>query len=149
LSVESCNTWLRQYVRDCGAVAGTVHLQENHGLRLVAAVNIPEKVQQVVEWVPSGKGMAGQALQRGEPIFTCNLKDDSSGAVRPGAKAVDAEAAIALPVKDQAGTIVAVVGIAFAHERSFSSADIEAYVAKATSFVSQLNGGLSASEIEG
>ena len=145
--VESCNTWLTQYVRDCGAVAGTVHLQENDGLRLVAAVNIPAKVQQVVEWVPSGKGMAGQALLRGEPIFTCNLKDDSSGAVRPGAKAVDAEAAIALPVRDRAEAIVAVVGIAFAHERSFSSEDIGTYVAKATSLVSQLSRGSSASAI--
>jgi hypothetical protein len=81
--------------------------------------------------------MAGQALLRGEPIFTCNLKDDSSGAVRPGAKAVDAAAAIALPLRDQTEAIVAVVGIAFANERLFSPADIDAYMVKATSFLSQ------------
>lgn len=147
--VEWCNAWLEQYVRDCGAVAGTVHLRENDGLRLVAAVNIPGKVQQVVEWVPSGKGMAGQALVRGEPIFACNLKDDSSGAVRPGAKAVDARAAIALPVRDEADAIVAVVGIAFTQERPFSSADITRYVDKAKSLVLQIGSGLSASTIRG
>ena len=136
--VEWCKSWLEQYVQECGAVAGSVHLRESDGLRLVAAVNIPEKVQQVVDWVPSGKGMAGQALARGEPIFTCNLKDDSSGAVRPGAKAVDAQAAVALPVQDEAGTIAAVVGIAFAQERSFSSADITDYLVKAKSLVAQI-----------
>lgn len=135
--IDDCNTWLRQFVADCDAIAGTVHVHEGEGLRLVAAVNIPEKVQQIVEWVPSGKGMAGQALLRGEPIFTCNLKDDSSGAVRPGAKAVDAAAAIALPLRDQTEAIVAVVGIAFANERLFSPAEMDAYIVKATSFLSQ------------
>ena len=139
--VEWCNDWLKQYIRDCGAVAGSVHLRESDGLRLAAAVNIPEKVQQIVEWVPSGKGMAGQALARGEPIFTCNLKDDSSGAVRPGAKAVDAQAAVALPVRNEAGTIVAVVGIAFAQERSFSAADITGYVFQAEGLVPQIRSG--------
>lgn len=93
--------------------------------------------------------MAGQALLRGEPIFTCNLKDDSSGVVRPGAKAVNAEAAIALPVRNEVGTIVAVVGIAFAHERPFSSADIRTYVAKANSLMSQISHGSSGSAIAG
>jgi L-methionine (R)-S-oxide reductase len=147
LIVEWCNTWLKQYVRECDAVAGSVHMRENDGLRLVAEVNIPEKVQRVVEWVPSGKGMAGQALVRGEPIFTCDLQDDSSGAVRPGAKAVDAHAAIALPVQDEAGTIVAVVGIAFAQERPFSSADITSYLVKAKSLMPQIRSGQSASTV--
>ena len=80
-------------------------------------MNIPPKVIEVVSWVPSGKGMAGLALQRGESIQTCNPKEDRSGAVKPGAKAVNAQAAIALPVRNPSGEIVAVVGAAFADER--------------------------------
>jgi len=35
--------------------------------------------------------MAGLALERKQPIHTCHLKEDRSGNVRPGAKAVDAQ----------------------------------------------------------
>jgi hypothetical protein len=48
------------------------------------------------------------------------LKTDTSGDVRPGAKAVDAGAALAIPVRDASGSVRAVVGIAFrgVHELS-------------------------------
>src|SRR6478672_9658343 len=89
--------WLESFLAQHGATSGTVHLARDGGLRLAAAVNIPPPVQQVVAWVPSGKGMAGLALERHEPILTCNLKEDNSGNIRPGAKAVNAQAAVALP----------------------------------------------------
>lgn len=121
---EGLQIWLGDFLREAGATAGTVHLCESGGLRLRAAVNIPEPVQQVVAWVPSGKGMAGLALERGEPVTTCNLQDDRSGSVRPGAKAVNAQAAIALPVRDSAGAIIAVLGAAFAEEREIGAAEM-------------------------
>src|SRR5437588_4852679 len=109
-------SWLGGFLNEAGAVAGTVHRHTDGGLRLSAAINIPAPVQQVVEWVPSGKGMAGLALERGEPVQTCNLQEDRSGAVKPGARAVNAQAAVALPVRDESGAIVAVVGAAFREE---------------------------------
>jgi len=86
----------------------------------------------VVAWVPNGKGMAGLALERKEPIQTCNLKDDSSGNVRPGAKAVNAQAAVALPVSDGATGVRAVVGIAFPDEREFTKAELDDLTAAAS-----------------
>jgi L-methionine (R)-S-oxide reductase len=94
-------------------------------LRLTAAVNIPPPVQQIVAWVPNGKGMAGLALQRREPVQTCNLQEDRSGDVKPGAKAVNAQAAVAIPVQNAEGSVRAVVGIAFQDEREFTSADLD------------------------
>ncbi len=138
LRVSWCDVWLANYLRSLGAVAGSVHLAEGDGLRLAGAVNLPEKVQEVVEWVPSGKGMAGQALVRGEPVFTCNLKDDSSGAVRPGAKAVEAQAAVAMPIRDSAKDIIAVLGFAFADHREFTPDDLANFAAKAVSLVSAI-----------
>jgi hypothetical protein len=116
--------WLGGFLGEIGAIAGTVHLCEHGGLRLAAAVNIPEAVQQVVAWVPSGKGMAGLALERGEPVTTCNLSDDRSGNVRPGAKAVNAQAAVALPIRSRQGPIIAVVGAAFAEERDIGESEL-------------------------
>jgi hypothetical protein len=125
MSPDSLQSWLARFLNDAGAVAGTVHLYQDGGLRLAASINIPPKVQEIVAWVPNGKGMAGLALERGEPVQTCNLKEDQSGAVRPGAKAVDAQAAIALPVREADGAIFAVVGAAFAEEREIQGAELE------------------------
>jgi hypothetical protein len=118
-------SWLSGFLNDAGAVAGTVHVHERGGLRLAAAVNIPAPVQEVVAWVPSGKGMAGLALERGEPVQTCNQQEDRSGAVKPGAKAVNAQAAVAMPVRDSACVIVAVVGVAFVDEREIQGQELE------------------------
>ena len=74
----------------------------------------------------SGKGMAGLAWQHDKPIQTCNLKDDNSGAVKPGAKAVDARAAVALPVHDAAGAVRAIVGLAWMDERVLDDATLDA-----------------------
>ena len=122
---EMMQSWLSKFISEAGAVAGTVHMTENGGLRLCAAQNIPAKVQEVVAWVPSGKGMAGLALERGEAVQTCNLQEDRSGAVKPGAKAVDAKAAVALPVRGPDGSVIAVVGVAFMDDREISPAELE------------------------
>ena len=124
-TTSAVQSWLLAFLSKADGVAGTVHLCRDGGLRLAAAVNIPPKVMEVVTWVPSGKGMAGLALERGESIQTCNLQEDRSGAVKPGAKAVNAQAAIAMPVRKEGGEIVAVVGAAFADERVIEEAELD------------------------
>ena len=124
--------WLAGFLSRNHACAGTIHVFENGGLRLASAINIPPPVQQVVAWVPFGKGMAGLALERKEPVHTCNLKEDNSGNVKPGAKAVDAQAAVAIPVLDSAGSVAAVVGIAFREERDITGAELQELVRMAS-----------------
>lgn len=118
--------WLREYVQNNGAVAGTVHLREGDQLQLRAAINIPPKVAEVVRHIPRGKGMAGLAWERDEPVHTCNLKTDQSGDVRPGAKAVDANAAVAIPIHDAHGALRGVVGIAYMGEREITLGELDA-----------------------
>lgn len=124
--------WLQSFLTQFHATAGTIHLHEGGGLRLAAAINIPVPIQEVVAWVPNGKGMAGLALQRREPVYTCNLKDSDSGDVRPGAKLVEARGAVAIPVPDPAGNVRAVVGIAFPEEREFARAELERLIEAAS-----------------
>lgn len=123
---ETMNNWLRDLLGRHAAVAGTVHVVQDGVLAIKAAHNIPPKVQEVTAAIPIGKGMAGLAWQHDKPIQTCNLKDDNSGAVKPGAKAVDARAAVALPVHDGAGTVRAVVGLAWMDERVLDDATLAA-----------------------
>ena len=113
--------WLESLIAELGGVAGTVHVQRGEDLYLVAAHNIPPKVAEIVTHVPRGKGMAGIAQVQKKPVQTCNLQTDETGNVRAGAKAVDAQAAIALPVFDGSGAVRAVVGIAWSQEREIES----------------------------
>jgi L-methionine (R)-S-oxide reductase len=121
---ESMNAWLRDLIARHGAVAGTVHRVHGDVLEIIAAVNIPPKVQELTATVPLGKGMAGLAWQHDKPIQTCNLKEDTSGQVRPGAKAVDAKAAVALPVHDGDGVVRAIVGLAWMDERELAESEL-------------------------
>ena len=117
--------WLETFVRETGGIAGTVHMVTSpEELTLAAAVRIPEHVKAIVQRVPRGKGMAGLALERDEAISTCNIKTDATGQVRPGARAVDAKAGVALPVHDAAGKVRAVVGIAFTDEKALSESEL-------------------------
>ncbi len=123
-AANAIETWLRTWIETNGGVAGTVHLRQGDDLMLSASVNIPPPVVSVVRIVPKGKGMAGLAFERNAPVSTCNLKTDSTGDVRPGAKAVNANAAVAIPIHDGAGEIRGVVGIAYMGEREMDESEL-------------------------
>ena len=130
---ESINEWLRGLLGRHGAVAGSVHVVSGDHLAIAAAVNIPPKVQEITAQIPMGKGMAGLAWQHDKPIQTCNLKEDTSGQVKPGAKAVDGKAAVALPVHDASGMVRAIVGLAWTDERELSDAELSTIATDAAS----------------
>lgn len=119
---QALQDWLISLLDKEGAVAGSIHLQRGQDLVLAACHNLPPPVIAAVELVPRGKGMAGLAQIRKEPVQTCNLQDDESGQVRPGARAVNAQAAVALPVLTDHGEVRGVVGLAWAHEGSLNEA---------------------------
>jgi|SRR5580704_9171374 L-methionine (R)-S-oxide reductase len=127
------NEWLRALLGRHRAVAGTVHVVRGDILAIAGAINIPPKVQEVTAQIPIGKGMAGLAWQHDKPIQTCNLKEDASGAVKPGAKAVDAKAAVALPIHDGAGLVRAIVGLAWMHDNELSKGELDAIAEDAAS----------------
>jgi hypothetical protein len=123
--MSSIDDWLNDFVKANGGVAGTVHVREGEDLVLASALRIPEKVRALVGRIPRGKGMAGLAFERQAPVHTCNLATDTSGDVRPGARAVDAQAAVALPIFDEAGAVRGVVGIAYADEKTLEQGELE------------------------
>jgi L-methionine (R)-S-oxide reductase len=123
--------WLESFIAELGGCAGTVHVQREDDLYLTAAHQIPDDVVAIVSHVPHGKGMAGVAQVKKQPVQTCNLQTDNSGNIKPGARAVNAQAAIALPVMDDAGAIRAVVGIAWMDESEIGAAEQAAMMDKA------------------
>lgn len=108
------------------AETGTVHLLEQESiLHLKAASSgIPEVVLNAVRTVPVGKGLAGLAVERREPVTVCNIQTDTSGDVRPGARATGMEGAIVVPIMRGAEAVGA-LGIANRAERTFTREETE------------------------
>ena len=83
---------------DC--TTGTIHfLDEKSGLLKVRAhQGIPPFLIPKLSEIPIGKGMAGIAAERREPVEMCNLQTDASGVARPNAKETKVEGSIAVPM---------------------------------------------------
>lgn len=108
------------------AEAGTVHLLGPDSLLHLKAASpgIPDVVLNAVRTVPIGKGMAGLAVERREPITTCNIQADASGDVQGGAKATGMEGAIVVPIL-RGGEAVGALGVANREERTFTAEETE------------------------
>ena len=128
---------LAAILKEFSADSGTVHLMGSDGqLYLVAAIGIPDAVVEKVGVVPVGKGMAGLAAERREPVNLCNLQTDTSGDARPGAKATGLQGSIALPIL-MGGRVAGVLGVANQSERVFSDEDIERLMAAAPGLLAE------------
>lgn len=117
---------LRDALEEFDCVAGTIHLKEGDALTLAAHVGMPEEVLERVERVPIGKGMAGLAAERVEPVQVCNLQTDDSGVAESGAKATGLEGTIAAPMLGPDGELEGVIGVGKAGEYEFSDEEAEA-----------------------
>ena len=106
------------------ADSGTIHLLAEDGvLHLKASQGIPEGVLQIVERIPVGKGMAGLAVERAEPVNACNIQTDTSGDVRPEAKKTGMEGALVVPIM-QGRLATGALGVANRSERTFTDEEI-------------------------
>jgi len=117
---------LSRILKHFGADSGTIHLLgEGNLLHLKAAsAGIPQFVLDTVKTIPIGKGMAGLAVERKEPVTTCNIQTDTTGDVRSGAKKTGLQGSLVVPIlKD--GAAVGALGIANREERTFSEAETE------------------------
>jgi L-methionine (R)-S-oxide reductase len=108
-----------------GADTGTIHLIEDGVLTLKAHHGLPPHVAEIVAKVPVGKGMAGLAAERNEPVSSCNIQQDRSGDVRPGAKATGVHGAVAVPIRDGNGAVVGVLGVGVHRDYEYTAEETE------------------------
>lgn len=137
LSTGSIDAVLAAAIEHFGCQAGTVHLLRDGVLKLAAHKNIPPPVVQIVETVPIGKGMAGLAAERREPITICNLQTDASGQVRPGAKATGMEGSLAVPMLAD-GELRGVLGIAKAEAYDWPQPEVDVLTQIAAALAARL-----------
>lgn len=117
--------------------AGTWHTLEDNTLHLKASCHIPPPVLAVIQSVPVGKGIAGLAAERRQPVSLCNLQTDESGQARPGAKATGMEGSLAVPAFSPAGDLKGVLGIAKPTAHDWSETEKKAVLAAAAVFAAR------------
>jgi L-methionine (R)-S-oxide reductase len=113
---------------DC--VVGTVHtLDAATGmLKLRARKGIPDSILDKVRMIPIGKGMAGIAAERRQPVQVCNLQTDASGVAKPGAKDTKMEGSISAPMLS-GGNLKGTVGVAKPIPYEFTDAESDLLLA--------------------
>lgn len=116
---------LARIVDHFNADSGTIHFLGADGLLHLAAATpgMPDVVLTTIRTIPIGKGMAGLAAERKQPVSSCNIQTDKTGDVRPGARATAMAGAIVVPIfKDEA--VVGTLGIANRAERDYTDDEI-------------------------
>lgn len=116
---------LARIVSAVAADSGTIHYLASDGLlHLEAATEgMPPHVLAIIRQIPVGKGMAGLAVERRQPVDACNIQTDTSGDVRPGAKATAMAGAIVVPIF-KGDEVIGALGVANRTERTFTEAEI-------------------------
>jgi L-methionine (R)-S-oxide reductase len=142
LQTKGIGDALAAIVAHFGADSGTAHLLAEDGLLHLAAATpgIPEPVLAAIKTIPVGKGMAGLAVERGRPIDACNIQTDTSGSVRPGARATGLSGAVVVPMF-RGEAVAGALGIATRHERIFSKEEIEELLGAGRAMAAQASGG--------
>ncbi len=104
------------------ADSGTIHVKAPDKMLLLLAAwagPMPEPVLNVIREIPWGKGMAGAAAERVEPVGTCNLQTTESADVRPGARATQLRGALVVPMM-LGDEVVGTFGVGTNGERTFT-----------------------------
>lgn len=111
---------LEEIISEFGADSGSIHLIEDGILMLKAHAGIPPQVVEIVSRVPIGKGMAGLAAERNEPVSSCNIQSDETGNVKAGARQTGVGGAIVVPIRNLRGEAVGALGIGVRRQHDYT-----------------------------
>lgn len=108
--------WLKKFVGEQRALAGIVYERgaQDDLLILAAAYNLPALAVASARTVHRGQGLAGLAFERNATLSTCTGRPRRRLTLP---MLVPQEAAVALPIQDASGEVLALVYLVFPHER--------------------------------
>ena len=118
--------FLSEILMDFGCTTGTIHIMNKKSkiLHLKAHQGVPEFLLPKISEIEMGKGMAGIAAERRQPVQLCNLQTDISGVARPAAKETKVEGSIAVPMLLD-GELYGTLGIAKPSAYMFTEKEIK------------------------
>ncbi len=118
--------FLNDVAQEFDCTTATLHRLDpaDRHLKLVAAKAIPPQLMPIIQSIPVGKGIAGAAAERQQPVELCNLQTDPSGVAKPGAKQTQVQGSLAVPVMD-GGRLCGTLGIGKLIPYDFGDAEKE------------------------
>ncbi len=131
--------FLTQTIAEFACTTGTLHRLDpaDRHLKLVAHQGIPAALMPIIQSIPVGKGIAGVAAERQEPVEMCNLQTDTSGVAKPGAKQTQVQGTLAVPVMD-GERLCGTLGIGKLVPYDFTTEEKDRLMRKARSVAAQL-----------
>ena len=121
---------LVQVLENFACVTGTLHRTDPSTglLMLVTQHGIPPHVLPMllpkIDNIPFGKGIAGCAAQRKEPVQLCNLQEDLGGVAKPEAQKTNVQGALAVPIVGRDGKVIGVLGIGKMQPYEFNDSEV-------------------------
>jgi signal transduction protein with GAF and PtsI domain len=105
---------------------GTIHrtAADEVTLGLVCQIGVPEFLLSKIANIPFGKGIAGAAAERAEPVELCNLQQDLGGVAQPSAQQTGVSGSIAVPIISKvSGAVIGTLGIGKSVPHEFTTAE--------------------------
>lgn len=125
---EDWKARLASILADFGCQTGTIHETAGDGatLTLVSQIGVPDSLLDKISIIPFGKGIAGVAAERKEPVELCNLQQDLGGVAKVSARQTGVSGSIAVPIFSQkSGDVIGTLGIGKYAPYEFSNAEKE------------------------
>lgn len=119
---------LKGLLDETGCQTGTLHRTTPDGasLALVCEIGVPEALLDRISQIPIGKGIAGAAAERKEPVTLCNLQQDLGGVAKPDARMTGVSGSVAVPIfaVSQPGAVAGTLGIGKHQPHDFTQQEI-------------------------
>ena len=107
-----------------GCQTGTIHRSTPEGglLQLICQIGVPESLLEKITRIPFGKGIAGAAAERKEPVTLCNLQQDLGGVAKPDARKTGVSGSLAVPIfATGSDEVIGTLGIGKVNPHEFSA----------------------------
>lgn len=123
---EGTRAWLGEVLQSFNCQTGTLHKADGEWLDLVVQIGVPDFLLPKIARIPFGKGIAGAAAERREPVELCNLQQDLGGVARPDARETKVSGSLAVPVFSPDGaTVLGTLGIGMQDPHDFTEEEKE------------------------
>lgn len=116
---------LADILESFGCQTGTLHqASDGRTLTLVCQIGVPDSLLEKISSIPFGKGIAGAAAERGEPVELCNLQQDTGGVAELDAKRTGVSGSLAVPVfSGKSRCVIGTLGIGKFQPYEFTPAE--------------------------
>lgn len=133
-NIQSIQFLMDQLLAELSCQTGTIHrtCPEGQILSLIWQVGVPDILLGKISSIPFGKGIAGVAAERQEPVELCNLQENLGGIANLDAQKTGVSGSIAVPIfAYESNNVIGTLGIGKFEPHKFTTAEKERITASA------------------